>query len=232
MCITIKNGSVCLGNSHVINMKRFTKLYEGFVGKGTGKDTAKIEEEGTSLLLKDNLSDEKRIKSTNEFARRVFRWGGPTGNIVHWMVYHKRGNKNEAEDKVKEVVTNLAELLRDAKLKSAFDEELSNALNEALKEVTSIYGLGISYGSKILRMLLPEKAGAYDSILRKKLPAYRGIEGYVEFCDACQKVADALKNRGIKSHRKNDEWFVADVEAAIYHYIEPIYRAETKTKYA
>ena len=237
MCITIKNGSVCLGNSHVINMKRFTKLYEGFVGKGTGKDTAKIEEEGTSLLLKDNLSDEKRIKSTNEFARRVFRWGGPTGNIVHWMVYHKRGNKNEAEDKVKEVVTNLAELLRDAKLKSAFDEEFSNALNEALKEVTSIYGLDISYGSKILRMLLPEKAGAYDCILQEKFPLYLK-SGYAKFCGDCKEVAVALEKRDIKNksiHRKNEEWFVADVEAAIFHYFEcekNKIKAKAETKYA
>ncbi len=242
MCITIKNDSVCLGNSQVIEMECFPGLYELFLGYKTGKDTAEIERKGAallSLLLKDNSSNETRIKFTNEFVQKVFLWGGPTGNIIKWQVYNRRGNKTEAEDKVKEVVTNLAGFLRDAKLKSAFNEEFSNALNEALKEVTSIYGLGISYGSKILRMLLPEKAGAYDSILRKKFPSYLK-SSYAEFCGDCKEVAVALEKREIKNkstHRKNGEWFVADVEAAIYHHFIRIIlsekaKAKAETKYA
>ncbi len=219
MRIEINNDSVCLGNDRVINMQEFTELYESFVGYRTGKDTAEIEEEGKSLLKGD--LDLSKANQINAFVSRVIIWGEENRRgIIHRRVFpsDKQGeDKAEHEAEVAKIVTESAIFLRNGDLKSAIDR------------IKDVYGFCFSYGSKVLRMLSPEKAGAYDSILSEKFPAYRGIEGYVEFCDACQKVADALKERDIKSHRKNDEWYVADVEATIYHYIRH-YKDEAKIK--
>ncbi len=196
MRIEIKDNSVCLGDGHVIKMEEFPNGYCKYLACETEKtvmSTADAEKAGADIL-KGDLGDANKI---NDFVSVVIRWGEGNRGIVHGMVF-------PLDTKI---VAESAIFLQSGNLKSAIDR------------IKDVHGFCISYGSKVLRMLSPEKAGAYDKILRRKLPAYRGIEGYVEFCDACQKVVGELKKSDIKSpHRKNGEWYVADVEAVIYYY--------------
>ena len=206
---------------YLINMQDFPDLYSEFC-KGTimSEDisTASVEEEGSALLvsLKNSLDDAKHtnkeiITDINNFVRNILKWGGKSGNRRRGHLYpesHSEEEKTKNEAAIAEVVVKTAEIL----LGSDLD------LNSALSSIKSFDEIGDSYGSKILRMLLPRHAGAYDEkILKNNFPSY--IEsGYAEFCADCQKVADDLKKLDIKSHRENGEWYVADVEAVIYHY--------------
>ncbi len=199
MRIEINNDSVCLGNGHVIKMEDFPGLYREFCDaekKAGTISTADTEKAGVDIL-KDGLDN---VECANIFVRKVFEWGGITGKKVGGNLY-----KHQTEKTVAKVVAESARILQNGDLESA------------IKKITSIKYLGISYGSKILRMLSPQQAGVYDSILYKNF-SYRETDGYVEFCDDCKTVADELKKLGIKSHRENREWFVADVEAVIFHF--------------
>ncbi len=213
---------------YLINMQDFPDLYSEFCKYVITKDkisTAEVEEEGRRLLplLKNGLDDAKHankeiIDDINNFVRSIFKWGGITGQRVGGNVYLKDQSEEEntkIEAAIAEVVAESARILQRKNLDLAFEE------------IQTFKGFGTSYGSKILRMLLPQHAGAYDDkILKNNFPSY--IEsGYAEFCADCQKVVDDLKKLGIKSPhdeidasnpRKNGEWYVADVEAVIYHY--------------
>ncbi len=216
MRITINNDSVCLGNDHVIKMEGFPDIYREFCEYAITNEkisTAEVEEEGADIL-KNGLDDVQRV---NDFVRSVFKWGGKTGDRVCGLVYPQK-NKSE-EDKATDEIKVAQIFARAARVLNDNDLELALKLNKALKKIICINGLHISYGSKILRMLLPQQAGAYDSILQTVLSSYYKSSGYAEFCADCKKVAGELKKSDIKSpHRENGEWYVADVEAVIYHY--------------
>ncbi len=205
MSITIKNNSICIGNNFVIEMEDFPKHYERFGKVDTGDTTAGIENEGTSLL-KDGLDDMQRI---NDFVRSVFDWGGNSGNRVRGNLDRYQKEEGITKEEFAKVVADSARMLKNGDLEAA------------INNIISIKGLDISYGSKILRMLSPEQVGVYDSILEGELSYPFDAEGFVQFCADCKAVADELKKLGIKSHRENGEWFVADVEAVIFHVIRP-----------
>ncbi len=203
MGIIINSNSV---GTSLFKLQDFPKIYDDFceaTKTETNISTAGVEAEGASLL-KDGLDNVQRV---NDFVRSVLDWGGKTGNRVRGNLdrYQKEGAFTN-EEFVK-VVADSARMLQ------------SGDLESAIENITSIKGLHISYGSKILRMLSPQQAGVYDSILDEELSYPLDAQGYVDFCDHCKAVADELKKLGIKSHRENGEWFVADVEAVIFHYI-------------
>ncbi len=212
MRIKIKNSSVYFGKNRSIKMKSFPKYYEGFLNKDTGYTTANVEILGASLV-KGGLGD---VKLTNEFVWEVCRWGGPTGYRVHGNLCRYQREGAFTKKRFANVVADSARMLQNGDLESA------------INKITDIKGLRISYGSKILRMLLPQKVGVYDKILKDNLSYPLNANGYVEFCADCKMVANELNTRGIESPhaklkikgpRKKGEWFVADVEAVIFHVI-------------
>ena len=98
-------------------------------------------------------------------------------------------------------------------------------LESAIKILDDVGGIGIPVGSKMLRMMLPEKAGAFDNAVLKRKLAYTGKddyaddwEGYASFCEDCERVARSLNEQGIKHPRRKccHQWLVADVEATLY----------------
>ncbi len=219
------------GRIYLINMQDFPGIYREFCEDTTMSEdinTADVEEEGRRLLplLKNGSDDAKHtnkeiITDINNFVRSIFKWGGKSGQRVSGKVYPK--NKSEEENTkieatVAKVVAESASLLQGENLD----------LDLARQKIQDSRGFGPSYSSKVVRMLLPEKAGAYDEILEKEFSSYKEYGSYSKFCGDCQKIADDLKKLDIKSHRENGEWFVADVEAVIYHYIKPIYKAKIK----
>ena len=99
----------------------------------------------------------------------------------------------------------------------------------------SVYGLGLSFASKQLRMISSGNCVAFDSRLQKNLAYKATPAGYQEFCRDCVQVAEALNTRGNYKYPRaelkgmcrgykidaRNKWRAADVEAAIYHALRP-----------
>ena len=175
-------------------LREFPRTYKRFHDDAPA--TTVLEREGADLTA-SGFDDVVRV---NEFVRGVFKWGGRTGNRVRGQVY-----KHQTEDEVAAAVGRAAKCLREGKLKPA------------LCAMIAVRGLHISYGSKILRMLAPEQAGVYDSLLANFFSYPLDESGYAEFCQDCGKVAAALQALKIKHPlRKGGAWLIADVEAVIF----------------
>ena len=167
--------------------------------------TFSVEKEG-ARLAKNKFADKK---ATSLFIDNVLGWGGKTGNKVRGMI-----KKYKSREQIIKSIPVAARFLNEGEFQ------------EAINEITfpKPCGLGVSFGSKILRMLNPEKVGVYDKVLAEGLAnsksAAPSISRWINFCDDCATVAAELKKRGIKNpERKNGKWFVADVEVVIFgHY--------------
>lgn len=95
-------------------------------------------------------------------------------------------------------------------------------LASAITAVNVLNGLGSpSFASKHLRFLRPEVAPVFDSLLQEALPYSFGPEGYALFGRDCGILAETLTVRGVPNafQRDDGQWFVADVEAALYAYV-------------
>lgn len=170
------------------------QFYEdvGFEYKGEWRDSLYVERAGKAFRA--HLGDAVK---TEEFVKLVFKWGGNTGNRVRGQV-----EKDNTWQSVADIVKNAVEYLDKDDIRSA------------ILKITSVKGLGYSYGSKILRMVSPEKAGVFDS----QIESICCYDSYSEFCKDCKNMAEVLKQQGIKNPvRANGEWLVADVEASIFH---------------
>ena len=208
--IEIDSNIVRFGKGGYISLDDFPNRFSAAVKKfdDSVKDanchTRRLEQEGARLTksaMSQNKSSDKA--EVSQFLDRVIRWGGSMGNKIFWMI-----EEHKSRPAIVENIPRAAELLH------------KGALSAALEIITEPKGLGISFGSKILRMLNPEKVGVYDSVLYEHLPYPYTIPGWDEFCRDCKTVAEELERRGIKNpERKNGKWFVADVEVVIFgHY--------------
>lgn len=100
-----------------------------------------------------------------------------------------------------------------------------------------IFGLGLTYSSKQLRMIFPESCVAFDRILRRCLPYDGDAAGYEDFCSDCVQMAAILNKRSDCAYPHKElkgmcrehnldisvpkKWRAADFEAAIfYHYYQ------------
>ena len=207
--IEIDSNIVRFGKDGYISLDDFPNRFSAAVKKfdDSVKDanchTRRLEQEG-ARLDKNKFRDKAEV---SQFLDRVIRWGGSMGNKIFWMI-----EEHKSRPAIVENIPRAAELLH------------KGALSAALEIITEPKGLGISFGSKILRMLNPEKVGVYDKVLAEGLAnsksAAPSISRWINFCDDCATVAAELKKRGIKNpERKNGKWFVADVEVVIFgHY--------------
>ena len=200
--IEIGGDVVCFGKGGLVPLDyfphRFRAALKNFddIIKDANCHTRRLEQEG-ARLDKNKFRD---IAEVSQFLDRVIRWGGSMGNKIFWMI-----EEHKSRPAIVENIPRAAELLH------------KGALSAALEIITEPKGLGISFGSKILRMLNPEKVGVYDSVLYEHLPYPYTIPGWDEFCRDCKAVAEELERRGIKnSERDKGEWFAADVEAVIF----------------
>ena len=203
MKITIlkENGSMPV----VIADKEFPALNKVFQDDVGAKEmnTRGIEALGAELM-KNGCDDVARV---NDFLRLIFNWGSGNGRFARATLY-----KNHSKREVAKTVGEVRALLRKKDLVSA------------LEKITSLKGLGIAFGSKILRMLSPEQAtvGAYTyqesrGNITLETPKKPSVADYIKFCKLCETVIIAeLKKANIKNpRRENGEWFVADIEAVM-----------------
>jgi len=165
------------------------------------KEPFPIEKEG-ALLLETDFSEVERVAG---FIDEVFAWGGRTYGRVRHKIY-----KEQDEEEFINMVGEAAVPLREGNVK------------EAIEKIMKVKGLAMSYGSKILRMLAPQHAAVYDSVLAGWF-SYSDADPthYAEFCNDCRLISEELKKKNIKHPiRENGEWFIADVEATVFKIVK------------
>lgn len=88
----------------------------------------------------------------------------------------------------------------------------------ALATVQTIYGLRrMSFASKHLRMLVPDKAVVLDSIIRDRLGYPHTPAGYQLLLDDCALIRDDLNASGTPNPVElNGPWRLCDVEMALF----------------
>ena len=208
--IEIDSNIVRFGKGGYISLddfpNRFSATINAFdkekcIRKNSNYRTFSVEKEG-ARLAKNKFADKK---ATSLFIDNVLGWGGSYGNLIRAKIKHFK-----SRGRIIKSIPVAARFLNEG--------EFQKAINKII--LPKPCGLDVSFGSKILRMLNPEKVGVYDSVLYEHLPYPYTIPGWDEFCRDCKAVAEELERRGIKNpERKNGKWFVADVEVVIFgHY--------------
>lgn len=130
----------------------------------------------------------------------IAKWGGNQYN---------RAGKVKRENTEQDVMTKTARTI-----------ETINDPSLALISIIKIRQWGLTYGSKTLRAICPERYGALDRILlshidRKYLSSFNTIEKYVQFLQLCNQI----KVKAIpKGPRKSNSWYIADIEMAMFQY--------------
>ncbi|WP_244988708.1 hypothetical protein [Pseudomonas qingdaonensis] len=158
------------------------------------------------------IAAERRIDlPPTEFLREVIAWGG--GGSVRARFEAELGQVNLLE-RFNVVLQNL--------------DEPSRAIEAAL----DLPGLGLTYGTKVLRFLRPDIHGSLDEQIRKHLAEsgdlmaihhYSWKRGYVTFQARCTAIVAELDQRGIERPEcglargaSRTGWRVADVEMALF----------------
>lgn len=161
--------------------------------------TAEIE-----VLARQLVAREFPESDVGDFIKDVCRWGGYPG------ISGKVLTRNTSAD------------IRSA-LRGATSHLLEPApdLVAAMGGVKQLKGLGLSFASKHLRFLCPELCPVFDSYLRTALPYPFDSTGYSLFAADCRRLAQELTKRDAVNPwpERDGQWFVADVEAAIYQFI-------------
>lgn len=158
------------------------------------------------------MAAERRVEvPPTEFFREIIAWGG--GGNVRARFEAELGQVNLLE-RFNVVLQNL--------------DEPGRAIEAALE----LPGLGLTYGTKVLRFLRPDIHGSLDEQIRKHLaqsgdlmPIHHSSwkRGYVAFQALCTSLVAALDQRGIERPEcglargsSRTGWRVADVEMALF----------------
>lgn len=169
---------------------------------GRTKKTAGIELQGSALASSGFAKDEE----VADFIRAVCWWGNYPGIGGRVLLQNK-------PDAIQ------ARLLA---AKTAVEREEPD-LQTAIREVRALEELGLSFASKHLRMLWPRHCPVLDSVLSKELDYPMTSTGYRQLAADCRAVAELLEREGIANpaRGRRAEWYVADVEAAVFKIVRP-----------
>ncbi len=135
---------------------------------------------------------------TECFIRRVCYWGNHSG--IGGRVLRRNG------------VVEIRAAFRDA-----LDLCGKNNVTGALSKIQSLQDLGLSFASKHLRFLCPQKAVILDSIISSRLGYPSDVGGYSAFVADCQQMAMILNRAEIRHEtRPRARWWPCDVEMCPY----------------
>ena len=202
-----------------IPLEKFPQGYECFLDTDA-PNTMRVEAEGAEFLGKclehngTKMPDEVFCGRLMDFIVRVLRWGfeGVRYYRILGLIYC-------SEQPTKAVASDVCKAA-----KAMQGNNLKLAVESAIEILDNLYGIGIPVASKMLRMMSPEKAGAFDDAVLLPELAYTkddgypdGWKGYADFCKDCDIVACKLNKQGIKHpKREGHQWLVADVESVLY----------------
>jgi hypothetical protein len=89
-------------------------------------------------------------------------------------------------------------------------------IGTALQELVEVKGLGISFASKHLKFLAPEKAVVLDSIISTRLGFPMTIFGYEEFLQDCLSILTEVQATRIPYPGWGTQWRVSDIEMVFF----------------
>lgn len=172
--------------------------FSHYLTQGIGSDgrLAKTEALARDLIARSFPSD-----LSLQFVKAVCLWGGDprrAGKVI----------KNNRPSDISRA------------LRRAYQFSAQNKLKEAIEAVTEPAGLAVSFGSKHLKFLAPNKHVVLDSIISERLGYRRDVTGYLEWLDTCRQFLRTVRRYGVSypGIGKNG-WRVSDIEMAIFNKI-------------
>ena len=177
-----------------IPFREFPCLYGKFLG--ATNETREIEKEGAALMKARRFGDKRAYC----FVLSILKWGGPAGARIRGKLPRLHGSEAKIQSGLAQAVRDTVHSLK------------TGSCADAIQTITGHKGFQIPFGSKVLRMLAPERAVVYDNVLNDNMKLGWGRFAYGEFCDSCVLLAGELNKRKIGARR----WKAADVEAVIY----------------
>jgi hypothetical protein len=160
-------------------------------GLDADKSTLEVEHAGQQLVLKAFPVD-----LTADFVRKVCCWAGYAG-IAGKVLRHN------SQEKIAET------------MKRAYDHTEREDLRAALEAMLGLRGLAVSFASKHLKFLNPNRHVVLDSTISERLGYPRAPDGYCEFVADCASVLTAVKAAKVMRPSGNP-FRIADVEMAIF----------------
>jgi len=155
--------------------------------------TCAVEALGSALIR----ADFERTAVKN-FVKTVCQWGGRAGVAGNVLKYNSTPTITKA--------------MRRAHVLAA-----QGQIGNGLEALDDLRGLAVSFSSKHLRFLHPDKAVVLDSIISSRLGYPLTVSGYDEFLRDCLVLRDRLNSLGLARQTLAAEpWRVSDVEMAIY----------------
>ncbi len=133
-----------------------------------------------------------------EFVRAVCGWGGYSGVAG-------RVTKNNSPEKILAALRDASACLRDDDARAG------------LQSLLGLSGLGISFASKHLKFLDPERAVVLDSVISGHLGYLPSCDGYMEFLADCHDLRRRVVGANVAYPFPNEgAWRVSDIEMAIF----------------
>ncbi|MBM7322384.1 hypothetical protein JS562_04480 [Agrobacterium sp. S2] len=191
----------------------FVRLWMGLPDFPTflkkGLDAAPLTK-GTEELARELVVSDFAPGKSVEFVRRVCRWGGDS----------RRGGKviaHNPEDRIA------------SQLRAAYQACIANDPGAAIREITSLKGLAISFGSKHLKFLDPNQHVVLDSIICEALGFSPTSEGYLAFREHCFALQGLVRDMSMEYTGHSQEgWRIADIEMAIYNKIRELQKSHVR----
>jgi hypothetical protein len=159
--------------------------------RNDGASTA-LENQAISLIKSD--FDEE---CSYDFINAAFLWGRGHRNL---------GRVNSKNDK-----RTMSEHLR-----IAYNHGLNNEISLGVIKVANLKQVRISYSSKCMRFIFPDRAVIMDSVIREKLGFADTQAGYESFLNLCHSILDHVKKSDEFSAGFGQTLRVCDIETAIY----------------
>jgi len=183
----------------IINLVEFPHLLLTFqqrVPSRPNKPTTAEIERRASDLVKSNFANKDDLR---DFIRTVCNWGGYPGIAGRIL----KGSRIER----------IA-----ATFQKAYRQAQGGNVVEALKTLQQTKSLrGVSFASKHLKFLAPEKAVVLDSILSGRLGYRMDVDGYARFLNDCNTILHHILAEEVKyTGWATSGWRVSDVEMAIF----------------
>ncbi len=158
----------------------------------------------------------KQNTASRYLIQEMIEWGGSQNGVLQKF--------NDGVGKV-----NLYQLIQD--IIGNLEES-----NKAITSALSLPGLGLTYASKLLRFMKPEKYGALDSRIRGALlkqnllpRIYDGkmnnmVNGYVKFLEILKELQSQLEAQQIIKPGCNlssdGNWKPSEIEMALFHWAD------------
>jgi hypothetical protein len=152
----------------------------------------------SSVVIANNFDITKSI----DFVRAVCLWGEDpriAGKVI---------KRNRPRSKISHALSN------------AYHSSIQGEIARSLQAITSLEGLAISFGTKHLKFLDPDRHVVLDSIISESLGYKRDRDGYLNWLEACHEFLQIVNDAGVPyTGTGANGWRVADIEMAIFNRI-------------